>query len=1306
MISKSIFITNFPNSTTSFDLWNLCQVYGTVVDVYIPNRRSKAGKRFAFVRFIKVDNVDRLVGNLCTLWIGRMHLHANVVRFERSPLQSSWASQPIRPDKIAPSFASAVKAKFLNNVGVASWFNCLSNAQSDFVSRDRIVWVDIEGVPMHAWSRNTFYKIGSKWGEVLELEECRDDFFARKRICIKTKQEDNILEKFKIIVKGKIFVVRAKELFVWSLTFKDVPEMVYCSDDDSTKEMGVNQTEFSKQTNLEDESDSKTVSDTYFGDNSDELGNVADSIQPPIENEISNDPFNIYDLLNKCDKEVDNTGTDSSIPFPLGFTPVKDIYKEAEQDMHADQVRSNSKSEGCNLRILEDSQKIDEHFSSKVRGSGFKHSEGSSILEILYEMIKVGQTMGFSIDGCLESKAKKEWIRELNIKYKVNFLTLQETKMDSISAMEVKFLWGNSNFEHLFSEALGNSGGILCTSDPNVFHKEHHIISDNFVALRMEERWGSVFNVYRARAFNNFITNSGLVTVQLEGYTFTWAHPSATKMSKLDRFLVTDGLLSLFPHVSAVCLDRHLSNHRPILLREVITDYDATPFRLYHPWFSLHGFEHMVTHTWNSIVLNDSNGMIQFKEKLQILKKEIRACVVDQKKKQSGCVNDLKSKLNDIDKTLDQGGVNDDLLLSRMECMKQLHDIKTADAPVKGIMIDGEWVDDPSHVKDEFRTHFAARFQDPGICHGRINFSFPNRLNLQPATDLENPIMRDEIHNAVWGCGENKSPGPDGFTFDFFQGDPLAPYLFILIMESLHLSFSRVIDAGIFTGVRIDSSRMISHLFYADDVVFIGEWSHDNLKGIMVGGNMSLVKAWDDTVDKIKGRLSKWKLKTLSIEGRLTLLKSVLGSTPIYNMSLYKVPKTMLNSMEAIHRNFFNGIHDDERKELSASHSSTWSFILKEINTLKAQGVELISHCKIRVGNVADKMNAHLTSSFRRTVRGGTESLQLAHLLDLLGPVILSNIEDRWIWDMNGDGVFHVKDVRILLDEVSLDRLPTRSNLSRRGVVVPSLSCPICNLIHEDTGHLLFSSACDEFIKSSVDNHIPILSESEGLPEHMCDVPSHDNSPPLDVSKDQFEDFSESNEEFSSIDDDSFSVDKIDYVEASPPDSELVNSEVIEIIIPEVGDIDDDILLTIKDDILREKLLNVNLLIAKIKALNANPTPSFDCKTKSPSTSLNSLLEETNTFDNSLPEFKTFCFDVDISLPEYEAFHDDHVKEISSGSLTTHYDSSLYASFIFDLSINPFPPVDRSDFYEFTDELIPFISAPEYDFSLFKVEPN
>nr|GEV48191.1 hypothetical protein [Tanacetum cinerariifolium] len=254
---------------------------------------------------------------------------------------------------------------------------------------------------------------------------------------------------------------------------------------------------------------------------------------------------------------------------------------------------------------------------------------------------------------------------------------------------------------------------------------------------------------------------------------------------------------------------------------------------------------------------------------------------------------------------------------------------------------------------------------------------------------------------------------------------------------------------------------------------------------------------------------------------------------------------------------------------------------------------------------------------------------------------------------------------------------------------------------HLDT---ILEMESEELIKSSVENLVSILSESEGISDNMCDVPFRDNSPSLDISKDQFEDFSDSNDDSTSIVDDSFSIDDIEYVEASPPDSELISVEVVEIAILEVGMIDEDILLTIKDDILRKKLLNINLLIAKIKALKDSPTPSSDFMTKSSSTSLNFLLEETNTFDNSLPESETFCFNLeeissgstttrsDYSLPDYEAFYDDHVKEISNGSTTTHSNFSLYDSFIFDLSIIPFPLIDMSDFYEFVDELAHIIS--------------
>ncbi|GJZ35151.1 hypothetical protein Tco_0580968 [Tanacetum coccineum] len=102
---------------------------------------------------------------------------------------------------------------------------------------------------------------------------------------------------------------------------------------------------------------------------------------------------------------------------------------------------------------------------------------------------------------------------------------------------------------------------------------------------------------------------------------------------------------------------------------------------------------------------------------------------------------------------------------------------------------------------------------------------------------------------------------------------------------------------------------------------------------------------------------------------------------------------------------------------------------------------------------------------------------------------------------------------------------------------------------------------------------------------------------------------------------DSFSSNDVEYVEASPPNSEPVSSKVMEIVIPEVGRIEDDILL-IKDD--------------------------------------------------------TY-----LSLPDYKAFYidNDHFKEKSSGSTTTHVDFSQYDSFIFDLSNDQFPPSIRIDFY-------------------------
>nr|GEU31655.1 hypothetical protein [Tanacetum cinerariifolium] len=223
-----------------------------MVDVFIPNKKSKAGKRFAFVRFIKVIILDRLIENLNTIWIGRFHLFANPVRFERpkklvfptykdmpaAPSNSTGFRQPKAQDHAGsyvnvvngsstapvpgPYISSASALVFVDPCVVEHDFSNYAMGKVKDVNSIpnlRTLLVDegfsdvklkyLGGIPLNVWSRETFMRIGKKWGETLDIEDNVDSSFGRKRLCIKTKKPVSILESFKIIFKGKLLLVHA-----------------------------------------------------------------------------------------------------------------------------------------------------------------------------------------------------------------------------------------------------------------------------------------------------------------------------------------------------------------------------------------------------------------------------------------------------------------------------------------------------------------------------------------------------------------------------------------------------------------------------------------------------------------------------------------------------------------------------------------------------------------------------------------------------------------------------------------------------------------------------------------------------------------------------------------------------------------------------------------------------------------------------------------------------------------------------------------------------------------------------------------
>ncbi|GJX74901.1 RNA-directed DNA polymerase, eukaryota [Tanacetum coccineum] len=1154
---------------------------------------------------------------------------SNLLAMHLSQQQNNIPSSPYSPnlphtlniDQVETHSGRNLNSNLCVPTGANSWFQTLQEVAQDFVSEERIAWIDIEGVPLHAWSFETFFRIGKKWGEMLNIEDTSVASFGRKRVYILTKNPVSILESFKIIVKGKVFMIRAKELFTWSPTFSVNKESICTSDDESVQ----SEMHILKQSYLSEEeegefksNDVEGVAKTIFGENS--ASAKCFSEEPVKQN--SEDPFKIYDLLKKNKSRVEPQVLSPSLSHPPGFSPVGHEAKsdKAHDFGEAIEVPGIDPSPQIDAEVLNAPQMVRMEVPNGSVGQSVE-SKGGSVLGVLEEVIRVGQAMGFSMEG-LGSKTKKEWIKELCNNHKLSFIAIQETKMEKMSHMDVKFMWGNSNYDFVYSDSLGNSGGILCIWESSIFKKDYATISDNFVAVYgtwipcnvkvllisiyapqqpahkrdlwvymstllgrwsgeviimgdfnevrfKEERRGSGFNQSGARVFNQFITSSGIVDVKLEGFSFTWSHPSATKMSKLDRFLISDGIISLFPSITALCLDRHLSDHRSILLRDIQLDFGPTPFWFYHSWFSYDGFDEMVEQNWRSFSHSDTNGIIRFKKKLQELKSIIRIWIKDKRATLSNLKHAIEIELHDIDKELDSGYVSDTYLARRLELKGQLHEIKDKEAAdfvqkskvgwaiegdensrffhgiinkkrsqlaIRGILVDGSWQTEPQVVKEAFLNHFEARFKKPIFVGPKINYPFPNRLSHDQVLDLEREVSRDEIRSAVWNCGDNKSPGPDGYTFEFFkkywgfigidfceavehffnngafvkgigckrkirkamffkvdfakaydsvrwdylinvleafgfgmtwcqwirglccfgkasvlvngspsrefqfqcglkQGDPLAPLLFILVMESLHLSFSRVVEARIFKGIRLNNSISLSHLFYADDALIVGEWSSDNLWGIinvlkcfflasglqinihksqllgvgvsrldieaaaasigcsimdnqfcylgvMVGGNTSRHKFWADVVSKLRSRLSKWKTKTLSIGGRLTLLKSVLGASPLYYTADKKITWVAWDKVLASKKNgglgvssyfalnralllkwiwrfvsqddslLFQVMQDDIWANID-SHSvhlaSNWCSILREMQTLKDKGFDFLSLCSKRL---------------------------------------------------------------------------------------------------------------------------------------------------------------------------------------------------------------------------------------------------------------------------------------------------------------------------------------------------------------------
>ncbi|PWA62359.1 RNA-directed DNA polymerase, eukaryota [Artemisia annua] len=551
----------------------------------------------------------------------------------------------------------------------------LWNVSPSFKVDERMIWVEINGLPLCAWGSNAFKRVASLFGKFMFFEVDQSAEMSQGKICILTNRHHFLSEMVNIEVNDEIFDVHVHELGSWSINIVDDLSSTYSDDEGFMETSG---SDCDKSTHSDDEAfmetngnDSNKVDDEAFMETNESDSNKVES-ECALEDTVQNinveqgrdENSKVQDVGKRkrvddqciekpesdyCNNDSNQVGDTSDLsPPPPGFENFK--------SQKGNQTSGSSRTSKCSTSFA--------HYRKK-------DIRGVSLIHEMSRMIELGGTLGFDVKGC--RKSLQRLIDGIGVNM---FLGVQESKMTCLELFRLKTMWGNYSFDFACSMARGRSGGLISMWDPNAFIKERIWCDESYIivkgrwtnsvglcfmvniygpqdneakrnlwakllefrrnhqgkfilfgdmnAVRDEsERSGTIFSRGDALLFNSFILDAGLLDLPLGGRLFTWTNKVGTKLSKLDRFLISEDVVDVMADIRVTVLDKLWSDHNPILLHCLKTDFGPSPFKLFHSWFLRDGFDDFIKTELENISHNgvSKKGLhIKFKELKQKIK--------------------------------------------------------------------------------------------------------------------------------------------------------------------------------------------------------------------------------------------------------------------------------------------------------------------------------------------------------------------------------------------------------------------------------------------------------------------------------------------------------------------------------------------------------------------------------------------------------------------------------------------------------------------------------------------------------------
>nr|GEU76966.1 RNA-directed DNA polymerase, eukaryota [Tanacetum cinerariifolium]GEV82070.1 RNA-directed DNA polymerase, eukaryota [Tanacetum cinerariifolium] len=255
------------------------------------------------------------------------------------------------------------------------------------------------------------------------------------------------------------------------------------------------------------------------------------------------------------------------------------------------------------------------------------------------------------------------------------------------------------------------------------------------------------------------------------------------------------------------------------------------------------------------------------KGELQALKIAIKAWSKEANKRSNDRKINIQQNLSEVDKHIDQGKSNDAILIKRITFLNDLQDLNNRNAMEISQKAKIRW----SIEGDENSKYFHDQVQD-----------------------LERTVTYEEVKRAVWDCGTNKSPRPDGFFFEFYHN------CLNNAMGSVLVNGSPTLEFQFHKGLK---------------QVFIGEWSNNNIQTLL-----SVLRCFY-LASGLKINLHKSKLMKIGVSSNVVAAAaSLIGCsilTALFNYLGVKVGSNMSRITswdDVIFKNFFYGVDGSDRK--------------------------------------------------------------------------------------------------------------------------------------------------------------------------------------------------------------------------------------------------------------------------------------------------------------------------------------------------------------------------------------------------------